>query len=267
MLKIAFIGCGAMGEAILSAILNTGISTPQSISVSDAVEARRAHLKLEYGVNVFGSNREAAEGVDVVLLAIKPQNLSDVMSELKGTLKPDQLVMSIIAGVRVDTLANSLDHHCIIRVMPNTPALIGEGISGWVSTTGVTGRQREWAASILGTMGKEIYVDDEKYLDMVTAISGSGPAYVFLFIEALIDAAVNIGLPRDTGHELVMQTVVGSGHLAQLSDRSPEELRRMVTSPGGTTAAALTQLDKGGFSGLILQAVIAACERSKELGG
>jgi len=266
MLKIAFIGCGAMGEAILSAILDKELSTAQDISVSDAVEARREYLELSYGIRVSGSNQVAIEGADVVLLAIKPQNLADVMAELKGTFQPSQLVLSIIAGARVATLVNGLDHHCIVRVMPNTPAQIGEGISGWVATSEVTGEQREWATSILGVMGKEIYLDDEKYLDMVTAISGSGPAYVFLFIESLIDAAVNIGLSRDTAHELVIQTLLGSGHLVQKSGKSPAELRRMVTSPGGTTAAALAQFDKGGFSKLVLQAVTAACERSKELG-
>jgi pyrroline-5-carboxylate reductase len=266
MLKIAFIGCGAMGEAILSAILDKGLSTPQSIYVSDAVEARRNYLEQMYGVKVSGNNREVIADADVVLLAIKPQNLVDVMTELKGTLKPSQLVISIIAGARIDKLVNGLAHHSIVRVMPNTPSQIGEGISGWVATGEVTAEQKELAASILGVMGKEIYLDDENYLDMVTAISGSGPAYVFLFIEALVDAGVQIGLSRNAAHELVIQTLLGSGHLVQQSGKSPAELRRMVTSPGGTTAAALSQFEKGGFSELVLQAVVAAFERSKELG-
>jgi len=150
--------------------------------------------------------------------------------------------------------------------MPNTPAQIGEGISVWAATDEVTEQQREWAGSILGVMGKEIYVDDEKYIDMATAVSGSGPAYLFLFVESLVDAAVHIGLPRQTAQEVVLQTVLGSGHLIQKSGKEPAELRRMVTSPGGTTAEALLRLEKGGFSELLLQAVSAAYDKAKRLG-
>jgi pyrroline-5-carboxylate reductase len=151
--------------------------------------------------------------------------------------------------------------------MPNTPAQIGEGISVWTAATDVTEQQKGWAGSILGTMGKEIYVDDEKYIDMTTAVSGSGPAYIFLFMESLIDAAVAIGLPRDIAKELALQTMLGSGHFIQKSNKSLAELRRMVTSPGGTTAEAVLQLEKGKFSDLILQAVSAAYNKAKGLGG
>jgi len=150
--------------------------------------------------------------------------------------------------------------------MPNTPAQIGEGISVWTATAEVTEMQKEWASSILGTMGNEIYVADEKYLDMATAVSGSGPAYFFLFVESLIESAVHIGLPRDIAEELVLQTMLGSGHLIQKSGKPPAELRRMVTSPGGTTAEALLQLEKSGFSNLVRQAVTAAYNRARRLG-
>jgi pyrroline-5-carboxylate reductase len=150
--------------------------------------------------------------------------------------------------------------------MPNTPAQIGEGMSVWTATAGVTEQQRAWAGSILGAMGKEVYVDDEKYIDMATAISGSGPAYFFLMVEALVNAAVGIGLPREKALEMVLQTMLGSGHLIQRSGKEPAELRRMVTSPGGTTAQALLQLEKGKFTALIKQAVKAAYKRAKELG-
>jgi len=176
-------------------------------------------------------------------------------------------VLSIIAGARINTLCLGLDHGCVVRAMPNTPAQIGEGITVWTATLEVTESQRDWVSSILGAMGKEIYVDDEKYLDMVTAVSGSGPAYIFLMVESLIDAAVNIGLPQDMAQELVLETLLGSGHFIQRSGKLPAELRRMVTSPGGTTAEALLQLEKGGFSDLIRQAVSAAYNKAKRLGG
>ena len=266
-MKIAFIGCGNMGEAILSAVLGKGISTPEAISVSDIKEARRHHLEQKYGLAVTDSNRLAAKKGDIVALAIKPQNLAEVMAELNGQLEPNQLVLSIIAGARIDTLRMGLNHSSIVRVMPNTPAQIGEGISVWIATPQVTPQQKEWAGSILGAMGKEIYVDDEKYLDMATAVSGSGPAYFFLFVELLIDAAIHIGLPRDMAQQLVLQTMLGSGHFIQRSDKEPAELRRMVTSPGGTTAEALLQLEKGDFSNLLLRAVSAAYDKAKRLGG
>ena len=265
-MKIAFIGGGNMGEAMLSAILDKGLSAPQAISLSDIDEARRNHLKRRYGVAVMDSNRLAAEKADVVVLAIKPQDLAEVMAEVNGQLKPTQLVLSIIAGASINSLCLGLDHSSIVRVMPNTPAQIGEGISVWTATSEVTIQQKEWASSILGAMGKEIYVDDENYIDMATAVSGSGPAYFFLFVESLIDAAVNIGLPHDIAQELVLHTMLGSGYFLQRSDKEPAELRRMVTSPGGTTAEALLQLEKGGFSDLVMQAVRAAYNKAKRLG-
>ena len=266
-MKITFIGGGVMGEAILSAILDKGLSPSQAISVSDVDEARRRHLEHEYGVAVMSNNQLAADESDIVVLAIKPQNLANVMAELSGQLKPNQLVLSIIAGARISSLCLGLNHNHVVRAMPNTPAQIGEGISVWTAAAGVTEQQKGWAGSILGTMGKEIYVDDEKYIDMATAVSGSGPAYIFLFVESLIDAAVDIGLPHDMAKELVLQTVLGSGHFIQKSGKPPAELRRMVTSPGGTTAEALLQLEKGKFSELLMQAVSAAYNKAKRLGG
>jgi pyrroline-5-carboxylate reductase len=265
-LKIAFIGGGAMGEAILSAVLNRSLSTPQAIRVSDAKEERRQHLKQTYGVSVTGSNRDAATKGDIIILAIKPQNLPEVMPELNGQIKTGQLVLSIIAGARIDTLCKGIDHQQVVRVMPNTPAQIGEGISVWTATSEVTEAQKEQARAILGTMGREIFMADEGYLDIATAVSGSGPAYFFLFVECLIEAAVRIGLTEDTAQELVLQTMLGSGQLLKKSGKPPAELRRMVTSPGGTTAAALKQFEDGNFKELVVKAVDAAYQRSKELG-
>ncbi len=265
-MKIAFIGGGAMGEAMLSAVLNKGLSMPEAIWVSDIKEERRQHLKQKYGVTVTEDNREATDKSDIIVLAIKPQNLAEVMPEISGHLKSTQLILSIIAGARINTLCQGLNHRHVVRVMPNTPVQIGEGISVWTATTEVTKPQKEWTSSILGAMGKEIYVDDEKYLDMATAVSGSGPAYFFLFVESLIESAVKIGLSPDVAEELVLQTMLGSSQLLKKSDKSPAELRRMVTSPGGTTAAAMLQFEKGSFSNLVQQAVTAAYNRAKELG-
>lgn len=265
-MKIAFIGGGNMGEAMLSAILEKGLSRPPDISLSDISEARRQHLEQKYGISVTSDNRTAVDRGEVVVLAIKPQNLAGVMTELNGQLKSDQLLISIIAGARIDSLCRGLKHNCVVRVMPNTPAQIGMGMSVWTATKDVTEKQREWAGSILGAMGKEIYVDDEQYIDMATAIMGSGPAYFFLFVESLVNAAVDIGLSREMAEELVLQTMLGSGHFIEKSGKEPVELRRMVTSPGGTTAEALRVFDEAGFVGIITQAVKAAYTKAKQLG-
>ena len=265
-MKITFIGGGNMGEAMLSAILDKGLSLPKDISVSDCKEDRCQHLEQKYGVAAMDDNRLAASRGDVVVLSVKPQNLAEVMTDLGGQLKPGQLVLSIVAGARLNTMRSGLQHNCIVRAMPNTPAQIGDGMTVWTATSEVTEMQKEWAGSILGAMGKQIYVDDEKYIDMATAISGSGPAYIFLLAESLAAAAVHVGLPRDMAEELVLQTLLGAGHLIQKSGKPPAELRRMVTSPGGTTAEALSVLEKGGFSDLLTRAVSAAHERAKQLG-
>lgn len=265
-MKIAFIGGGNMGEAMLAAILNKGLSSKEAITVSDISEPRREYLRQKHGVTVTSDNRQAVGRSDVVVLAIKPQQLAEVMAEINGQFDVSQLVLSIIAGARISTLCRGLNHRHIVRVMPNTPAQIGEGMNVWTATAEVTKQQKEWAGSILGAMGKEIYVDDEKYIDMATAVSGSGPAYVFLFAEALVDAAAHIGLPHDIAQELVLQTILGSVHFMQRSDKLPAELRRMVTSPGGTTAEALAQLEKGQFTELVKQAITAAYNKAKQLG-
>jgi pyrroline-5-carboxylate reductase len=266
-MKIAFIGGGNMGEAMVAAILEKGLAKPAAIIVSDVAKARLRYLEEKYSVTVTSSNLKAAGKGEVVVLAIKPQNLAEVTAELEGCLKPSQLVLSIIAGAKIKTLSGGLRHDSIVRAMPNTPARIGEGISVWTATAEVSKKQRAWAGSILGAMGKEIYVDDEKYIDMATAVSGSGPAYFFLMVEALVDAAVGIGLPRDMALALVLETMLGSGHLIQRSGKEPAELRRMVTSPGGTTAQALEQLEKGKFTDLLKQAVKAAYDKAKRLRG
>lgn len=266
-MKIAFIGGGNMGEAMLSAILDKGLAVPGDIFVSETSEDRRKYLGEKYEVLATTDRQEVAQGGEVVVFALKPQHLAPEMAELKGLFKPSQLVLSIIAGATINTLHNGLKHNRIVRVMPNTPAQIGEGMSVWTATPEVTKRQKGWASSILQAIGKELYVDDEKYLDMATALMGSGPAYFFLFVEALVEAGVKIGFTREVAQELVLQTMLGSGHLIEKSGKPPAELRRMVTSPGGTTAEALLVLEKGGFTNLVMQAVKAAYDRARQLGG
>ena len=265
-MKIAFIGGGNMGEAMLAAVLARALAQPESISVSDVSHKRLEHLKKQYSVTVTPDNPEAISDKDIIILAVKPQNLAEVMAELKDNLNPAQLILSIIAGAKISTIFLGLNHNAVVRAMPNTPARIGEGMSVWTATSDVTDQQKQAAKAILGAMGRELYVDDEAYLDMATAISGSGPAYFFLMVEALVDAAIEIGLPREMAQELVLQTMLGSGKFIRQSGESPAELRRKVTSPGGTTAAALAQFEKGGFGGLVRRAVKAAYERAKELG-
>lgn len=265
-MKIAFIGGGNMGEAMLAAVLKKKLAASADICVSDVSESRREYLKKPHGIAVTASNREAVEGKDIVVLAVKPQNIAEVMADLKGCLKSTQLVLSIAAGVKISTICQGLGHSRAVRCMPNTPAQVGFGMSAWTATAEVTEEQKGWSRAILGAMGKEIYFDDEKYLDMATAVIGSGPAYVFLFTESLIDAAVNIGLPRKEAEELVSQTMLGSAHLMQESGKPPAELRRNVTSRGGTTERALKVFEEGGFAKLVEDAVEAAYRRAKELG-
>jgi pyrroline-5-carboxylate reductase len=265
-MKIAFIGGGNMGEAILSAVIKNKLAVASDIAVSEIVEARRSDLEKKYKVIATNDNIEVVQNKEVIVLAVKPQVLAEVSSVLKGQLKPDQLIISIMAGKSIATIRAGLEHNCIVRSMPNTPAQIGEGITVWTATPQVTDQQKKWTASILGAMGIEIYADDEKYLDMTTAISGSGPAYVFLFVESLVAAAIKLGFTPEVASKLVLQTLLGSGQLLQKSGKTPQELRRMVTSPGGTTAEAIAQFEKGGFADLVEKAVIAAYEKAKKLG-
>ncbi len=200
----------------------------------------------------------------MIILAVKPQNLPQVMAEMKG-LAFEQLVLSIVAGAALSSLCHGLNHSSVIRAMPNMPAQIGEGMTIWTATTKTKQRQKKLAQTILGTLGKEVYVADEKYLNMATALSASGPAYVFLFIEALIDAGVHIGLPRDLSQELTIQTIVGSTRTVEKTGKHPADLRNMVTSPGGTTTEALLELEKGRFRSIIMEAVAAAHKKAERL--
>jgi pyrroline-5-carboxylate reductase len=265
-MKIAFIGGGNMGEAIFAALLSKKVAGAKDITVSDISDSRRQYLSQQYHVTVLADNKQTISSADIIVLAVKPQMLSGVMSELKGQIKPDQMVLSIIAGATIATLQQGLNHRSIVRSMPNTPAQIGEGVTVWTTTAEVDNQQKKMAGSILGVMGKEFYVSEERFIDMSTAISGSGPAYLFYFVEAMTDAAVKIGFAPEMAKELVMSTVLGAGHLILKSGKEPAELRKMVTSPGGTTAEAIRKFEESGFTDLIYQAVKAAYDKAQQLG-
>ncbi len=265
--KIAFIGGGVMGEAITRSLLRGDKVQPSDIVVAEPLEARRAQLAGEFGIRVTASNTEAAQGAHVVILSVKPQVMPAVLRGLRGHVAPDALVLSIAAGVPIRRIAEGLgDGHPIVRAMPNTPAQIGEGITGWTCTPAVSEAQREQARVILQCMGKEVFFEDEHYLDMVTALSGTGPAYVFLFMEAMIDVGVHLGFSRAVAEYLVMQTVKGSVDYAMQSGQHVAQLRNQVTSPAGTTAEALYILEEGGLRTVLARAVWAAYERSVALG-
>jgi len=275
--QLAFIGGGVMGEAIIRGVLDRKVTFPQCITVADVSASRLDYLRKTYGVNVTADNCEAMASAAFIVLAVKPQNLKDLFQNAAGKLRPDQTVVSIIAGASMHSLAFGLEHgdfaeprnvsfSPLVRVMPNTPGQIGRGVSVWTATEAVTDEQRETVRSVLAALGHEIYVPDERYLDMATALSGSGPAYVFLFIEALIDAGVHIGMPRDMAEQLALHTVAGSAELAMQSGRHPAQLRNMVTSPGGTTTEGLLKLESGGLRTAVFHAVLAAYEKSVALG-
>ena len=263
--KIAFIGPGVMAEAMIAGLLNKKLADAKNIIASGPREARGEELTKKYGIKFTADNSAASHGADVVVLSVKPQRLTEVMKGLKG-IRSDALVLSIIAGANIKKISTGLKHKYIVRSMPNTPGQIGEGITVWTASKEVTEEQQEMARALLGALGEEVFVEDESYLDMATALSGSGPAYVFLFTEALIDAGVHMGFPRRIAEQLVLQTIKGSASYYQGAARHPATLRNQVTSPGGTSAEALYYLEKAGFRTAISRAVWAAYQRSLELG-
>jgi len=263
--KITFIGPGAMAEAIIAGLLRQELAKPDNITAAGPREERLKELKKKYGLQTTTDNASAASEADVVVLSVKPQRLSEVMKGLKG-IRPDALVLSVIAGASIKKIGSGLKHKAVVRSMPNTPGQIGEGITVWTASQDVTQEQQEIARQILGALGQEVFVEEENYLDMATAISGNGPAYVFLFTEALIDAGVHLGFPRRIAEQLVLQTIKGSASFYEQAGRHPATLRNQVTSPGGTSAEALYYLEKAGFRTAISRAIWAAYQRSVELG-
>jgi pyrroline-5-carboxylate reductase len=288
--RLSFVGCGVMAEAMIAGLLRRALVSPSQIVASHPRPARREELEARYRIRVIEDNREAAtaqgEGlsanaetargdeagaeagapISVVVLAVKPQRLAGVLEELKGTLAENQLVLSIVAGARTETIAGGLLHPSVVRAMPNTPAQIGEGMTAWTADAQVGVGQREVVRAMLGALGRETYVENEHMIDMATALSATGPTYIFMMMEALVDAGVHMGFSRHVSQELVTQTMLGSVLFARESHKHPAELRNMVTSPGGTSAEAIYQMEKGSLRTVLSKAVYAAYQRAVALG-
>jgi pyrroline-5-carboxylate reductase len=263
--RLAVVGAGAMGEAMIAGLVGRRLVDPSQVTCSHPRAERREELASLHGVAVTADNVAAARDGDIVLLAVKPQMLAGVMAELRGSLRADQLVISVVAGASTRALGDGLQHPAVVRTMPNTPAQIGQGVTVWYATDTVDETRREQVRAMLAALGREFEVHDERQVAMATAVSGTGPTYIFLFIEALTDAAVHLGFPRHVARELVLDTMSGSAEFALQSGKHVAELRDMVTSPGGTSAEALYELEKGRLRTVVSDAVWAAFERTLQL--
>ena len=266
-IQIAFVGSGVMGEAMIKGLLNQRLLGPEQIIAADPRAERGAELSERYGVRFTTDNSKAAEGSQILVLATKPQVIDAVLPTVRRGAHSADLVVSILAGVKIEKIANGLANASVVRAMPNTPGQIGQGITVWTATPEVPEAGRAQARMLLGALGEEIYMEGEHYLDMATALSGTGPAYTFLFMEAMIDAGVHMGFSRRDAERLVLQTMRGSIEYAAASGLHPAELRTQVTSPGGTSAEAIYHLEKGGLRTVLARAVWAAYQRSVSLGG
>lgn len=261
-MKVAIIGGGAMGTAMVAASFKAGVLEPATTVVCEIVPERREELERTLGVKTAATAADAVAGADAAILAVKPQDLGSV-----GIAAPGALVLSIMAGVRIDTIRQATGATRIVRIMPNTPAMVGAGMAAWTATAEVSETDRDFVGRLLRAMGAELYVADEGKIDIATAINGSGPGYVFLLMEAMVDGAVAAGLARDHAELLVRQTFLGSALYARETGRNLAELRAQVTSPGGTTAAGLSALESHGVRAAIIEAVEAAYRRARALGG
>ena len=262
---VGVIGAGSMGEALIVGLIERAGIAPAHILASAPRAARRDELATAYGIAVTDDNRAVARA-GTVILAVKPQVFPQVARDVRGALVPDALLLSTIAGLPIARLCADCGHDAVVRAMPNTPARIGAGMTVWASSGTVSAAHHAAAARILGALGRERHVAREELLDSATAISGSGPAYVFLVLESLIDAGVMLGLPRPIAHELALETLLGAARYAAHDAGHPALLRNAVTSPGGTTAAALLAFERAGFRAAVLEAAAAAHRRSQELG-
>ncbi len=266
--KIVFIGPGVMAEAMIAGLIRKEVAQKSQLVASGPREERGKELISHYGIEAMTDNSAAARMAEIIVLSVKPQRLDTVLTGIQGDVQPDALILSIVAGAPITKIAGILNHKSVVRAMPNTPAQIGEGITVWTAAPAVSKEQKDMAQQILAALGEEIFMEEEYYLNMATALSGTGPAYVYLFMEAMVDAGVHLGFPRRVAEQLVAQTVRGSvDYYSRTSDPVHlARLRNQVTSPGGTSAAALYYLEKAGFRTAISRAVWAAYERSRELG-
>ncbi len=260
-----FIGAGKMASALVHGMLRAGIAPASAIFASDPLPAARSALAAEAGITVLESNLDVAAHSNVLVLAVKPQSMNHVLAELRPVLTPEHLVVSIAAGITIDSIVHGLGRHSrVIRVMPNTPALVAEGISAFASSSGARPEDEHLVEMFLTSVGRAVRVN-ESMLDAVTGLSGSGPAFVYLMIEALSDGGVRAGLPRDVASLLAVQTVLGAAKMVRETGLHPGVLKDQVASPGGTTIAGLHALEQAGVRGAFIEAVVAASRRSSEL--
>src|SRR5215212_3670963 len=270
--QLAFVGVGVMAEAMIAGLLRRQLVARAQIVGSHPRPARRDELQNQYGIRMVESNAEAARRADpaapsAVVVAVKPQRVGRVLQEVKESLAPEQLLLSVVAGTRIETIDKELGgHRGIVRAMPNTPAQIGQGMTAWTATPEVSERQLDAVRSLLGALGREMHVENENMIDMATALSATGPTYIFMMMEALVDAGVHMGFSRHVAEEMVTQTMLGSVLFARETHKHPAELRNMVTSPGGTSAEAIYQMEKGSLRTVLSKAVYAAYQCAVALG-
>ncbi|MDO8697155.1 MAG: pyrroline-5-carboxylate reductase [Pseudomonas sp.] len=262
--RIAFIGAGNMAASLIGGLRAQGVAA-NAICASEPGAEQRSKVAAELGIQVFANNAEAIQGADLVVLAVKPQVMKTVCLELASSLQPGQLIVSIAAGIGCASLERWLGNRAIVRCMPNTPALLREGVSGLYANAQVSAPQRQQAEQLLSAVGLALWLDNEQQIDAVTAVSGSGPAYFFLLIEAMVAAGEKLGLSPATALKLTQQTALGAARMALASDVDASELRRRVTSPNGTTEAAINTFQAGGFEALVEHALNAAAARSAAL--
>jgi pyrroline-5-carboxylate reductase len=261
-MNISFIGTGIMASSIIKCITEKGLYRKEEITGSGPRLKSLEEVKKRFGINITQKNTDAAKFGDIIILSIKPQVFPAVAEEIKDSINDNQMIVSIMARVDIETLQRELLHKKIVRAMPNTPAQISEGMTVWTSTKEIKENEKDEVKKIFSSMGKELYFEEEQYVDMATALTGTGPAYVFLFLEAMIAAGVHLGFSRRDARELVYQTTLGSVLFAINSEKHTSELRDMVTSPGGTSADALYEMEKGSFRTIIEKAVYSAFKRT-----
>ena len=268
--KLAFVGCGVMAESIVAGLLRQKLVRADQIAASHPRSNRRAELESKYKIEAFEHNDDAVKSLPndnaVIFLCVKPQRIGGVLHEIKSAVKPSQIVVSIIAGTTIETISEALNNQLIVRTMPNTPSQIGAGMTAWTCAEAVSDAQKSQVKMLLSALGKELYVENEHQIDMATALSATGPTYIFMMMEAMTDAGVHLGFSREVSKELVQQTMLGSTLFAIESHKHPAELRNMVTSPGGTSAEAIYQMEKGSLRTVLSKAIYAAYQRAVDLG-
>ncbi len=268
--SLSFIGCGVMAESIIAGLLRENMVTPSQIAASHPRADRRSELETKYGIKLFANNIDAAgafpDSETVVILCVKPQRMGGILKELAGSIKPQQLVMSIVTGAGIEAISETLNNRLVVRAMPNTPSQIGAGMTAWTCSPDVDEGHKEQVKIMLSALGKELFVETENMIDMATSLSATGPTYIFMVMEAMTDAGVHLGFSREISKELVQQTMLGSVQFAIESQKHPAELRNMVTSPGGTSAEAIYQMEKGALRTVLSKAIYAAYKRAVELG-